>query len=67
MPNFDWTALIRLGLRDLGLPPEIFWTLTPHELQILIGETRSAPAMTRARLDILAASYPDNSHKGTGP
>lgn len=67
MPNFDWPALIRLGLRDLGLPPEVFWTLTPHELQILIGEKGSAPAMTRARLDVLAASYPDISHKGTGP
>ncbi|MDG1458484.1 MAG: phage tail assembly chaperone [Pseudoprimorskyibacter sp.] len=67
MSNFDWPALMRLGLRDLGLAPEVFWLLTPQELQILIGADRVPPVMTRARLDALAVSYPDISQRETVP
>ena len=43
----------------LGVRPEAFWRLSPVELRIMLGAERAAPALTRARLDELAAAYPD--------
>ncbi|WP_146587351.1 rcc01693 family protein [Puniceibacterium confluentis] len=56
---FDWAALMRAGLRGLGLSPDQFWALTPAELQVLLGEGSGTAPMGRARLDELAAAYPD--------
>ncbi|MCC5963575.1 MAG: phage tail assembly chaperone [Rhodobacteraceae bacterium] len=56
----DWPALMRLGLRDLRLQPRDFWALTPAELMIMAGLTTAPAALTRARLDQLAARYPDS-------
>lgn len=58
MSAFDWAALMRAGMRGLGLRPEEFWRLTPGELAFLLGHGGRAP-LTRARLDELAAAYPD--------
>jgi uncharacterized phage protein (TIGR02216 family) len=57
--TFDWPALMRLGLRDLGLCPEVFWALTPAELRVLLGSEAVAATMSRDRLDALMAAYPD--------
>lgn len=60
MSRFDWPALMRLGLRGLGLRPAEFWALTPAELMLMLGlDAGAAPPMGRARLLELAAAYPD--------
>jgi uncharacterized phage protein (TIGR02216 family) len=56
---------MRLGLRGLGLRPAEFWSLTPAELMLMLGEgSNAAPPLTRARLMELAAAYPDAEPKG---
>ena len=55
----DWPALMRLGLRELRLAPREFWALTPAELMIMAGLDAAPGPLTRARLEELAARYPD--------
>lgn len=57
----DWPGLMRAGLYELRLAPEVFWKLTPIELRIMLGADKSAPVLTRARLDELAAQFPDDT------
>ncbi len=57
--GIDWPGLMRAGMRGLGLSPEAFWRLTPLELKIKLGAEGTAPALTRARLEELAAAFPD--------
>jgi len=58
--RFDWPGLMRAGIRGLGLRPAEFWALTPAELMLMLGaESRGGGAMGRARLEELAAAYPD--------
>ena len=59
MTAFDWPALMRAGLRGLGLRPEEFWRLTPAELMLMLGEGGGAKPLDRARLDELARAFPD--------
>jgi uncharacterized phage protein (TIGR02216 family) len=65
MTAIDWAGLLRVGLRDLRLTPEAFWRLTPIELKIMLGADGASPALTRARLEELAAVYPDARKAGT--
>jgi uncharacterized phage protein (TIGR02216 family) len=60
-PRFDWPGLMRLGLRGLGLTPARFWALTPVELMVMLGQAGGSAALTRARLETLAARYPDRA------
>jgi uncharacterized phage protein (TIGR02216 family) len=64
MTRIDWPGLMRLGLLRLGLAPEVFWRLTPLELKIMLGAEGTAPALTRARLEELAAAFPDAGKAG---
>jgi uncharacterized phage protein (TIGR02216 family) len=73
MTTIDWPGLMRAGLHGLGLSPQEFWRLTPAELRMMLGAEASAPPLTRARLEELAAAFPDHatlrgsgSTKGTG-
>lgn len=74
-PAIDWPGLLRIGLLRLGLSPEAFWRLTPVELRMMLGEAAAVPSLTRARLEELAAAFPDrikeasdDGHRGTaGP
>jgi uncharacterized phage protein (TIGR02216 family) len=59
MSGIDWPGLLRAGLFELRLTPEAFWRLTPIELKIMLGAENTAPALTRARLEELAAAFPD--------
>ncbi|MCR8723631.1 rcc01693 family protein [Frigidibacter sp. ROC022] len=61
--GLDWPGLMRAGLRGLGLEPRVFWRLTPAELRLMLGEV-AAPAMARARLEELAARWPDRKGQG---
>ena len=64
MSAIDWPGLMRVGMFDLRLTPEVFWRLTPIELKIMLGADRTSPALTRARLEELAAAYPDARKAG---
>ena len=59
MTVIDWPGLMRAGLCELRLTPDVFWRLTPIELKIMLGAENTAPALTRARLEELAAAFPD--------
>ncbi|MBY6004445.1 phage tail assembly chaperone [Salipiger bermudensis] len=59
MERFDWPALMRAGLRGLGLRPAEFWALTPAELRLMLGGDSAARPMGRARLEELLAAFPD--------
>lgn len=58
MRGLDWPGLLRAGLTGAKLRPAEFWALTPVELMVLLGREGAAP-MGRARLEELAAAYPD--------
>ena len=57
--RMDWPALMRAGLQGLRLTPDQFWRLTPLELRMMLGAEQAAPPLTRARLEDLAAAFPD--------
>lgn len=64
--GFDWPGLLRVGLRQLGLTPDEFWRLTPAELRLMLGSEAGVSPLTRARLDELAAAFPDERRGGDG-
>ncbi len=55
----DFPALMRLGLRELRLHPRDFWALTPAELMLMAGLDAAQAPISRARLNDLAARFPD--------
>ena len=59
MSRIDWPGLMRPGCRRAGLRPAEFWALTPAELMMVLGVEPGAAPMGRARLEALAARYPD--------
>jgi uncharacterized phage protein (TIGR02216 family) len=59
MSRIDWPGLMRVGLGRLGLMPDQFWRLSPVELRMMLGAEAAVPPLTRARLEELAAAYPD--------
>lgn len=59
MTGIDWPGLLRVALYDLRLEPQQFWRLTPMELRIMLGAETTTPPLTRARLNELAAAFPD--------
>jgi uncharacterized phage protein (TIGR02216 family) len=54
------------GLGSLRLTPDVFWALTPRELQTVLG-LRSGHdgclALDRAGLDALMARFPDDKEQ----
>ena len=62
MSAIDWPALMRVGMRGLGLRPAEFWALTPAELALMLDQAGGGAApMTRSGLDALLARWPDPS------
>lgn len=59
-----WPQLMRLGMLQLGLAPEVFWALTPAELMFLAGAGQGQTMFSRDRLDELMAQYPDGDVNG---
>ena len=59
MTRIAWSGLMRLGLVEMRLPPELFWGLTPAELMLMAGLGAGRAALTRAGLAELAARFPD--------
>ena len=64
MTRIDWAGLMRAGLGELRLTPAVFWTLSPIELRIMLGAEAMLPPLTRARLEELAAAFPDRVKGG---
>ncbi|PRY95363.1 putative phage protein (TIGR02216 family) [Hasllibacter halocynthiae] len=64
MSGIDWKGLLRAGVRGAGLRPEEVWRLTPAELAVILGAGGGGPGMGRARLEELAAMYPDGGTDG---
>lgn len=59
----EWPALMRAGLQGLGLSPDVFWSLTPAELRVMLGlEGQEAP-MLQAGLEALMAAWPDDMNE----
>jgi len=62
MSGFNWAAMMRIGLHQMGLKPDEFWRLTPLEFLIITGlEGQTSAAMTRADLAGLCARFPDGN------
>lgn len=59
--GLDWPALMRAGLKGLGMTPDQFWALTPAELQLMLGATGVQAPLLRDGLVALMAAYPDKS------
>ncbi|MEM6940560.1 MAG: rcc01693 family protein [Pseudomonadota bacterium] len=59
MNTLDWPALMRLGLHQLRLSPQAFWSLTPVELQMMLGVAGANSPMLKDGLAALMAAYPD--------
>lgn len=57
--GMDWPALMRAGLRGLGLHPREFWQLTPAELMLMLGSEEQQHPLSRTRLEDLSRLYPD--------
>lgn len=56
----DWAGLMRAGIGGLRLRPAEFWALTPAELRLMLGVGAAVvPPLSRARLEELAAAFPD--------
>lgn len=59
MSKIAWDALIRFGISDLRLNPEVFWSLTPRELSVLAGSMDDDGALDRSGFERLMAQFPD--------
>jgi len=59
MSGVDWPALMRAGLRGLGLRPWEFWALTPAELEMMLGKPAGVAPLMRDRLEDLMKDFPD--------
>lgn len=59
MTGLDWPSLMRAGMQGLRLRPAEFWSLTPAELMLMLGQDSGRPVMGRARLNELERAYPD--------
>lgn len=61
MSRMAWPQLMRAGLQGLRLDPETFWSLTPAELRLMLGQEADTGPMLSAGLDALMAAYPDKN------
>ena len=59
MSLIDWPGLMKVGLKGLGLAPDVFWRLSPVELRTMLGDGSTQGPLTRTRLDELSRAFPD--------
>ena len=62
--RIDWDALMRLGLGQLRLPPEVFWAMTPKEFSCAVEgaglvASGAAGGLRRGELETLMGRFPD--------
>ena len=58
MSGVEWGGLLRAACAQ-GLRPAEMWAMTPVELLLVLGRAGGPAAMGRARLEELAAAWPD--------
>lgn len=58
--GLDWPGLLRTGLTHLRLHPDQFWSLTPHELRLMLGTEQTSRPMDRSQLTALMQAFPDD-------
>jgi uncharacterized phage protein (TIGR02216 family) len=56
-----WSSLMKLGLVELRLAPDVFWSLTPAELMFIAGGGAAREALTRAGLAEMLEKFPDRA------
>jgi uncharacterized phage protein (TIGR02216 family) len=67
-----WAELMRLGLGALRLPPQVFWAMTPVELQRalegagILAVGSAGGRVERAALEGLMARFPDKDKESNG-
>ena len=61
MTRIDWPGLMRVGIQGLGLAPDIFWSLTPAKLQLMLGDRARSGPLSKSGLDALMAAFPDKT------
>lgn len=59
--GLDWPELMRAGMQGLRLTPEAFWTLTPAELQVMLGDPGQSAPLLSDGLAALMAAWPDDT------
>ncbi|MCV6598443.1 MAG: phage tail assembly chaperone [Mangrovicoccus sp.] len=59
MGGFDWPAMRRRALGQLGLKPAEFWALTPVEFLEMLGVEPAQAPMGRAGFEALMQAFPD--------
>ncbi|MEL6452021.1 MAG: rcc01693 family protein [Pseudomonadota bacterium] len=59
--GLDWPALMRAGMQGLRLTPEVFWALTPAELQVMLGDPGQTAPLLSDGLEALMAAWPDET------
>ena len=63
MSGLDWGGMMRAGLRDMRLAPDVFWALTPAELSLMLGVGERPLPLARDRLDDLLRRFPDEKRE----
>ncbi|OIQ44701.1 MAG: hypothetical protein BM558_06780 [Roseobacter sp. MedPE-SW] len=66
MSGLDWPGLMRAGMTGLQIRPEVFWDLTPMELQLLLGPALQTPSLDRSGLEALMRRFPDQMEPDLG-
>ena len=62
MSRVAWHELMRFGLSELRLTPDVFWSLTPAEFMIIAGRQGGFDAaISRSGLNDLMDRFPDKS------
>ncbi|MEM6478701.1 MAG: rcc01693 family protein [Pseudomonadota bacterium] len=67
MAGFDWPAMMRAGLAEMGLKPAEFWALTPVEFLLMSGAAAGPQPMRRSAFDALLDQFPDERRGPDAP
>lgn len=64
----DWRGLMRLGLGELRLNPDTFWSMTPDEFRCALEGAGLAPhggagRMSRTGFEALMERFPDGRER----
>lgn len=63
MTRFPWDRAMELGLGQLRLAPDQFWSMTLRELSAAAkgaGVASSVSVLSRARFETLVKNFPDS-------
>lgn len=52
---------MRAGIQNLGLQPDVFWSLTPAEFRLLLGDAGKSGPLLSDGLEALMDAFPDKT------